>query len=219
MIKKLIYILIFFITCANFTLAQPQNAGIEYDSAEYSYKNLNIKKILKAADTNMLLFQKSKKANAQIKYLNEAMRNYYIATKINNNSIEANLGLARIYDVMNLDKLAKEYFSKSINLDTYNPKVNFYLGNFYFRRNEFLNALSYYKSAYEYGLSKNYELNLRLGVIYEKLADINAAKAFYTNALKFKPRNIELIDKIRLLDELNYSNSQYYLFKKINNSY
>lgn len=217
MVKKLIYTFVIFVACANFSFAQSENAYLQYNSSEYNYSNLNIKKVLKAADSNMLLFQKSQTFENQKKYINEAMRNYYLATKIDNASVDAFVGLARVYDAMNLDKLAKEHFFKALNLNTYNPRVNFYFGNFYFRRSEYLQALSYYKVAYQYGYAKNYELNLRLGVLYEKLADINAAKAFYSNALRLNPKNQELFEKIRLLDELNYGNSQYYLFEKENN--
>jgi Tfp pilus assembly protein PilF len=214
MIKKLIYISILFISCANFSFAQPQNARLEYNSPEYIYRKFNIKQVLGAADIDMLLFQKTKSVDDQKKYLSSAMKNYYIASKINKGSIDANLGIARVYDIMNLDVLAKEYFSKSINIDNYNPKANCYFGDFYYRRDEYLRALFYYKVAYKYGYSKNYELNLKLGIIYEKLGDIESAKAFYSNALRLQPRNSELLEKIRLLDELNYGNSQYYLFKR-----
>jgi len=216
MIKKLIYILILFLTCANFTLAQPQNAGIEYNSLEYSFKKFNIKKVLKTADTNMLLFQKAKTESDKKKYLDAAMKNYYIATKVNSKLIDGYIGLARVYDAMKLDRLAKEFFFKSVNIDTYNPRVNFYFGDFYFKRDEYLSALFHYKISYQNGYSKNYELNYRLGIIYEKLADIETAKKFYMNALKLKPKNKDLYEKIRLLNDINYEDSQYYLYRKTN---
>ena len=214
MIKKLIFIIILFISCADFASAQPQNAHLEYNSSHYSYKNFNLKKVLKTADANMLSFQKSSNQFDQIKYLNLAMKNYFIATKLDKGAIEGDIGLGRVYDAMNLDTLAKEHFYKSINIETYNPKSNFYFGNFYFRRNEFLSALFYYKIAHNNGYSNKYELNYRLGVIYEKLADIETAKLFYKKALRLKPTNVDLYEKIRLLDDLNYGNSQYYLFRK-----
>jgi len=218
MIKKLIYTLIIFITCANFTLAQPKNARLEYNSSGCSFKNFNIKKVLKTADTDMLLAQKSKTTDDVKKYLNDAMKNYYIATQIDSSTIDGHIGLGRVYDIMNLDKLAKENFFTALNIETNNPRANFYFGDFYFRREDYLNAFTYYSIAYKHGLSKNYELNYRLGVINEKLADIETAKIFYINAIKLKPKNDELYEKIRLLDDLNYGESQYYLFKK-NNKY
>jgi len=218
MIKKIIYILILFIVCSNLTfeqtLAKPQKAQIQYDNGKYAPNNLNVQKIIQKANVSMLLWEKSLTAEDKKLYLEQAMRNYYLATKINGTIIDANTGLARVYDMMNQDRLAKEYFSKALNLNPYDPKANLYFANFYFTRNDFLKALSYYKIAYERGFSQNYELNYRLGVIYEKIADIETAKIFYIRALYIMPDNTNLADKIRLLDDLNYSESQYYLFNK-----
>lgn len=218
MIKKIIYILILFIVCSNFTIGQafskPKKAQIQYDSDIYTPKSIDAKKLINKANANMLMWEMSLNEIEKKFYLDQAMRNYYMATKINGTIIDANTGLARVYDEMKLDRLAKEYFCKAINLNTYDPKANLYFANFYFSRNDFLNALIYYKIAYEHGFSQNYELNYRLGVIYEKIADIETAKAFYLKALCLKPSNTNLADKIRLLDDLNYSESQYYLFKK-----
>jgi len=215
MIKKLIYILIFIIASANFTVAQPQNAHLEYNRSGCSFKNFNLNNVLKTADKDMLLAQKSKTRDDVKKHLNNAMKNYYIATQIDSSSIAGHIGLGRVYDLMNLDKLAKENFFNALNIDPNNARANFYFGDFYFKREDYINALFHYNAARKGGLSKNYVLNYRLGVIYEKLANIETAKIFYINAMKFQPKNNELYEKIRLLDDLNYGDSQYYLFKKI----
>ena len=218
MIKKIIYILIMIIVCSNFifdqALAQPQRAQIQYDDDIYIPKNTNAQKVIKKANVAMLLWEKSLTPEDKSFYLEQAMRNYYLATKINGTIIDANTGLARVYDEMNQDRLAKEYFFKATNLSTYDPKANLYFANFYFKRNDFLNALFYYKIAYEHGFSKNYELNCQLGIIYEKIADIENAKVFYQRALSLKPNDTNLAEKIRLLDDLNYGESQYYLFNR-----
>ena len=99
----------------------------------------------------------------------------------------------------------------------YNPKANYYFSNYYFKRTDLLNARFYAKRAYEHGFDQNYELNYGLGSIYEKLADIERSIGFYQNAFRLGA-NQELENKIRLLDELNYNESQYYLFNKENNT-
>lgn len=218
MIKKLTYIIILSIFCANFALAQPKNARIEYNkkpnAKPFGSIYTDAKKVLSTANMNMLLWEKTAKAAEKQFYLEQAMRFYYIAIKIDSSLIDANIGLARVYDMMNLDKLALEYYCKSININPNNAKANLYFGNYYYRRNDVLNALKYYKTAYKNGFSQNFELNYKLGQIYEKLADIQTAIAFYSHGLSLKPQDKELRDKIRLLDELNYAQSQYYLFSK-----
>jgi len=198
---------------ANLTFAKTHNAALEYDSP-YTYNNCDVKKVLKKANVNMLLWEKSLTDFDKNFYLGVAMRNYYIASKIDGSLVDAHLGLARVYDAMNLDRLSKEYFFNALNLNTYNAKTNYYFGNFYYRRTDYLKALDYYRIAFKNGYSNNYELNYKLAVIYEKVADIDTAKEFYNRALKMKPKNQELIDKINSLDSLNYGASQYYLFQK-----
>ena len=211
MIKKLIYILILFIFIVNSAIAQTKNAYLNYNGYQYAFKAGDEKKFLTNAYVNMLLWEKTQTVEDKNFYLQEAMRYYFLLSKIDPKSIEAQIGLARIYDEYKLDKFAKEHFFMASNFDNLNPKTNFYFANFYYKRNDLITALMYYQKAYRYGFSKNYDLNYKIATVYEKLADIESAKKFYANALKIKPKNQELINKIRLLDELKYDESQYYL--------
>lgn len=212
MIKKLIYILIMILISGGIANAKIQTGYLEYNKSPYVYKNTDINGLLKKANVNMLLWEKSLTEKEKAFYLDSAMRYYYIVTKINASLMEGHLGLARVYDAMNLDRLAKEYYSNALNLDYNNPKVSFYFANFHYRREDYLRALSYYKYAYMHGYSKNYELNLRMGVIYEKIGDIQSAVQSYARALALKPKETDISAKINALNELNYESSQYYLF-------
>lgn len=214
MSKKIIYILILFIILSNSALCEPQKAYLNYNGYLYSFKQGDEAKFLKNANKNMLLFEKSTNSVNRQFYQQEAMRYYYMTSIINPGLVEAQLGLARLYDEMNIDNFAQKYYFVSLDLDNRNPKTNFYFAQYYYKRGDLVAAIAYYKKAYGYGYSKNYETNYQMGVIYEKLADIKSAIKFYKNALSIKPRNTELVNKIRLLDELNYSESQYYLFGK-----
>lgn len=196
------------------TQATTQNTGIEYSGYPYTFKAGDEAKFMKKANLDMQLWEKAQTQIDKDLYLHDALRYYFLVMQINNKLIDARIGLGRIYDSMNLDTYAQEHFYTALNLNNKNPKTNFYFANYYFNRDEYMKALFYYKRAYIDGYKKNYELNYKMGVIYEKLADLESAKMFYTNALKLKPKNSELYDKIRLLDELNYSESQYYLFGK-----
>lgn len=205
MIKKIIYILILIITYANFALAEPQNGYLEYSGFPYQFKSGDEIKFLKNANKNMQLFEKSQTAVSKIFYLQESMRYYFMLSKANPQSIDAQIGLGRVYDEFKLDRFAKEHFFNAYNLNNHNPKMAYYFANFYYKRKDLLPALAYYNMAYKYGYSKSYYTNYRLGEIYEKLADIKSAKKFYSNAIKLNPKDAELRNKIRLLDELNYS--------------
>jgi len=142
------------------------------------------------------------------------MRYYFMCSKADIRSIEPQIGLGRVYDEMHRDDFAKKHFFTAVNMDNKNPAANFHFANFYYKRSDFITALHYYKKAYDNGYANRYGLNCLMGTTYEKLADIESAKKFYRNALGIRPASPDLTYKIRLLDELNYSDSQYYLFSE-----
>lgn len=218
MIKKLIYMLIYILSISIIfispILASPYNAHIKYNGQEYAFKPGDEKKFQQNADKNMQLFEKAKRPQEKLFHLKEAMRYYFLLSQADTSSIKAQIGLARVYDEMKQDRYAKKHFFNAYNFNYENPEMNFHFANFYYKRSDFINALHYYNRAYRFGYSDNYYLNYRLGNVYEKLADIENAKKFYTKAALLNPKDSELINKIRLLDDLNYSQSQYYLNKK-----
>lgn len=213
MIKTLIYILILTVFWGNSAFAQIKSANINYSGFPYEFKQGDEVKFLNAANSNMILSEKSSILSKRIFYLQEAMRYYFMLAKANPKSIDAQIGLDRVYDEMRLDRFAKEHFFNAINFNSKNPNANFHFGNFYYKRKDLITALYYYKISYSNGYAGNYHLNYLMGSTYEKLADIKAAKNFYFNAVKLNPNDTELRDKIRLIDELDYSQLQHYSFK------
>ena len=194
--------------------AQTQNAYLEYNGYRYKFKTGDEIKFFNNANKSMLIFEKSSVNSEKSFYLQEAMRYYFLLSQINPKSIEAQIGLGRVYDEMKSDKYAKEHFFIALDMNNINPKINFYFADFYYKRSDFITALYYFEKAYKYGYSKKYELNYKIGTVYEKLADIESAKRFYEYALKLNPSNSDLKNKINLLDEIKNSQSQYYLYRK-----
>lgn len=210
MIKKIIYVLLFILISAGLAFAQTKDAYLQYSSYKYEFRPGDEVKFLNNANNNMLLFEKSKTQLDKLFYLQEAMRYYFLLSQINPGSIDAQIGLGRVYDEMKLDKLAKKHFFNALNFNSHNPLANLYFANFYYKRNDLIQALYYYKNAYKSNYSNNYYLNCMLGTVYEKLADIESAKKFYVTAAKINPQNNnELKSKILLLDGINYSQSRY----------
>lgn|SRR5574344_217212 len=212
MIKKIIYILIVFIIAQGTTFAFPSEEPQVNNIYGYKFKASDKVKFEKYASLNMRLSEAAKTPADRRFYLHEAMRYYYLLLQTNKKSIKAHIGLGRIYDEMDLDTQAKEHFYDAYNMDVNNPTLNIYFGDFYYKRDSLNEALKYYRTAYSHGCSNNYSLNLRMGTIYEKVGDLNTAKYYYIKALRLNPNNAELKNKIHLLDELNYSETQYYLF-------
>lgn len=213
MIKKVIYILILIIISAHTVIAETETASIEYSGIQYQFSPGDEAKFLDNAQRSLLIAEKTKSFKNKTYYLNEAMRYYFLLSMVDPKSIDAQIGLGRVYDELKMDRYAQKHFYNATNLDSQNPKANFYFGNYYFTRGDYINAQNYYNIAYRFGYIKSYYLNYHMAIIYEKLGDIESAIKFYYQASKLKPKNIELRRKIRALDELNYSHSQYYLFK------
>ena len=112
MIKKLIYIIILFIFCSNLTFAQ-ESGTIEYNNHLYKFKKGDEFKFLSKANNNMLMFENAKTASDKNLYLQNAMLNYFLLSKVTPSSIEAQIGLAKIYDELKLDSLAKKTLLQS----------------------------------------------------------------------------------------------------------
>ena len=212
MIKKIIYILILFIISAHIACAETERAFIEYNGYSYEFAPGDDVKFNANANKCLIRAEKTKSLASRQIFLNEAMRNYFLLSQIHPDSVEAQVGLARVYDDMNLDRYAQKHFFNAINLDAHNAKANYFFGDYYYTRNDLMNAQAYYNLAYQYGYANECRLNYRLANVYEKLGDIENAIKYYHFALRLNPKNAALKAKIRALDELNYSHSQYYLF-------
>ncbi len=184
-------------------------ADINYDKF-IDYSKLNPETYLKDARIDMALADKTQLQDEKFIYLDRAIRNYYLVTKIDGNNMEANVGLAKCYEFIGEKKLALRYINTAMDIDKFNPNLNYYLGDYYYRAERYRKSLEHYLMAMDYGFYES-QIELKLAKLYEKLADLKMAKAHYKNALRFDPKNEELKEKIRILDELKYENSQYYL--------
>lgn len=193
---------------ANYSLATV-SGRLEYNSVLFDYSKLDFNSIKKEADINFNNYIQTKNKTNKKKFLDIATNKYYILTKIDYSRIEPYVQLGRIYDYTNHTRLAKEYFSKAINIEPYNPSANFYFGEFYYTRRDYNRALKYYKIAYNNGFNNKYDINIRLATINEKLADLINAKKYYEISNSIKPDS-KIQEKIQLLNELNYDKSEYY---------
>lgn len=214
MFKRIIYILVIFVILGLPVIACPQDINAKYDDIQYKFSPDDKVKFLKKADGYMDKWTTATTPQDKVYYLANAMRNYFMLAKADKSSIDAQIGLGHVYDEMNADIYAKKHFFTAYNMDNKNPKLNYYFGNYYKRRNDLVAAMEHYKVAYNCGYSNNYFLNYQIANTYEKLADIENAKKFYLRAQKLNPKATYLKNKIRLLEDLNYSGSQYYLYDK-----
>ncbi len=183
-----------------------EKGSVKYEDNLMDYSVLDGQKILQEADSFFEQYETTKNPN----YLSTAMGKYYIVTKIYPIEIYPMVQLARTYDEKKLDKFAKEYFSICYDINKKDPYLNYYMGDFYYKRNDFKRALRYFKRAYDNGYSEYYDLNVKIATIYEKFADLLTAKYYYEKAFSLDQSNTNLKDKTLQIESLNYYDSGYY---------
>ena len=117
--------------------------------------------------------------------------------------------LGHLYDIIGKDRYAKGYFFQAIGTDSSQPEPYFRLGEFYYRRELYKKALNMYKEAYKRGYIGNYDTLYKIGDIYEKFGDTEAALKYLKLAAQKSP-NSELDNKIKRVENANAINKEYY---------
>lgn len=209
-ISTLIIVFLLIAVCTDRQIFAAQTACLEYDAIGFDYRKVNKNQLLQEADFYFHKFENSQNKSEKEHYMQLAMGEYYTLTMMPAADIKSFIRLARLYDIADKSTLARSYFSKALNINKNNADLNFYLGEFYYKRHEYHHALYHYKIAYNSGYAGQYNLNLKLGIIYEKLADLINAQKYYQISYLLNPQNKELQQKIHSINELNYDKTDYY---------
>ena len=136
------------------------------------------------------------------KYLNSARYFYYQAKRLDMSNINALIGQARVALHQNRLKDAKNVLMIALNYNENNPKVNFYLGETFFREGEYTQALDYYMQAYTHGFKYDTKTNIQMATCYQKLDDIKKAKYHYEKVLNKNPNNIYAKEKLEKINNI-----------------
>ncbi len=205
----ILFLMILFPVCSTYAV---QSGNIEYNAAAqlFDYSKLDITPVLEEADYYFDIAMQLEEPQEKDRFINLAMGKYYLASKINPDDERIYVQIARIYDELKKDSLAKSNFFHATNLVANDPYANFWFGEYYFKRRDFKRALKHYTIAYNNGYANNYDLNFRLATIYEKFADLMNAKKFYEATYSLKPEDTELQEKIQSINDMGYDKSEYY---------
>lgn len=209
--------IILLITCTLF-LVNSTNAlegRIDYDSVYIDYSILKEGMYIKKGDNFLKKAENEAKTDIQKRfYYTQALGAYLTAIKINSESVETYGKIGYIYGKMDEYRLAKSYFNVGLNLQMYNPYVNFLFACFYAENQNYNNAIKYYKRAMKGNFNDKYSLYYNIGETNEKLGDLVKANEFYKKANAIKTSE-KLTNKIRSIEDLKYNKSQYYIRKKL----
>lgn len=181
--------------------------GISY-SIPIEYKNLSENELESKAEHYFYL---SAPLNNGVisEETSSALVIYSILQNMNPQNIDYSVKLGLLYDKINKDRYAKGSFARAIGIEPFNPKPYFYYGEFYYKRNQYKQALRYYNKAFEYSENPDYELCYKLGEIYEKFGDTRKSLEYYRLAQTKSP-NEKLDYKIRYVEALETANKVYY---------
>lgn len=149
------------------------------------------------------------------KYLTAAKYFYYQANRLDMSNSHAFIGRARIALLENNTKAAKNNLMIALNIDEMNPKVNFWLGETFFKEGEYTKAIDFYYQAYSHGYRYDYQTNLKLGICYEKLDDVKNSKLHYKNAIKINKGSVEANARLQGLDTIDTSYKDYNKLQEI----
>lgn len=142
--------------------------------------------------------------------LEKAYLNYYKAAKLEP-SASSYLGMGMVFIEKKMNSQAKKYLYKAYCLDENDPVSSYYLGKFSYENEDYIKALKFYKKAYENGFSEDYQTNLKLGSIYEKLGDMPKSKIHYQLALTLNPASVEAQMGLNAVESLDIDGIKYLL--------
>ena len=118
-------------------------------SCGQSFANVNETEYIKRGDSFLYQAQRGHYPEFTPMYLKKAQYFYYVASKNTPPSVDALIGLGRVYILQNKKEDAKNVLFQAYSMDTYNANANFYLAEFFYSDDDFVTALKYYEKAKE----------------------------------------------------------------------
>lgn len=203
---------VFLIFC--FCLFIPQSyATTKYLNIEYDvpidYSKIDKNALVSQANLLFNHFEQITDDEYKKKYIQPLLNRYSVLSVIAPDDPYNFTRLGILYDVMGNDRYAKSCFFKATNLVPNYNYACYAFGDFYYKRGAYRKAFAQYKLAENLPYPYSYNRNMRMGSIYEKLANYKDALVYYKAAYK-QQNSIELYDKILLLEELNSKNMLYH---------
>ena len=125
-------------------------------------------------------------------------------------TLESYLGMGKIFVEKNMHANAKKYLYRALSIDKNDGFTNYYLAILAYLNEEYVKALDLFKIAYQNGLADNYDVNLKLATIYEKVGDFELAKTFYSTAMAIDANDSNSKNNLKNIDELELTKNKYF---------
>ena len=142
------------------------SGGVDY-SIPIDYTKLNQSDLESRAEIYYNLALKSKKPNED---MTSALTLYSILSNKHPENRTYAIRLGKLYDTLGKDRFAKRQYYHAMGIDHLHPEPYFYLGEYYYSREQYRKALKFYEKAVDNGYSSHAltierinELKKRLG--------------------------------------------------------
>lgn len=209
LVKKVTIILLVMCFFANaLPVCATLKSGIEY-KLPIDYTKLNEVELEEKANFYYNLAIKNDNTKELTTEMTNALVLYTILTRKFPDNTSYFTKLGSLYDLCNQDIFAKTNFNRAISEDSSRAETYFYYGEFFYRRDALKKALNMYKKAYQKGFDNDYTTVFKIGDIYAKIGDTDAALKYFNIANKILP-SAELENKIFETEQINQVNRVYY---------
>ena len=200
------FLLIPLILC--FTLLPSFSAlrgGVDY-KIPFDYTKLNQAELESKAELYYTSALNTKGLNDN---MTSALNLYKLLSSAYPENIIYALRLGKLYDVLRKDRHAKGQYYHAMSVSPSRPEPYFYLGEFYYEREQYRKALKFYLRAYDNGYSEHYPTLEKTGTIYQKFGDTEKALYYLQCAVVLNPSD-SLYARINSIKNADDINNEYY---------
>ena len=191
-----------------FTLIPSYSAikgGVDY-RIPIDYTNLNQNDLQAEAE---FYYDKAVKSGKFDNDMTQAMNLYSILSNAYPDNIIYALKLGRLYETIGKDRYAKGQYYRGMGINQTRPEPYYYLGSYFYKKEQLRKALKYYNKAYEYGYSNNYQMLKDMGDIYQKLGDTEKSLQYLQCAFSLS-QDEDLEKTIKDVKNADDVNKEYY---------
>ncbi len=147
----------------------------------------------------------------QVSNRDQARVNFRKALEIDKNSVEANEGMALLYQLDGENKLAEDFFKASIRADENFARVRNNYGNFLYLHERYEEAFVQFEVAsQDLSYDRRPVALVNLGRTALKLGNVDRAEALFEHALGLEPKMLSALEE---LAELKFNKQEYALAK------
>ena len=148
--------------------------GVDY-SIPIDYSKLNPEELEAKAE---FYYNAALGSNEMNDNMTSALNLYTILTNISPDNIRYALRLGKLYDILGKDRYAKGKYYQAMGINPKSPEPYFYLGDFFYEREQYRKALKFYKRAYDNGYSNHSQTLIKMEDIYKRFGDTKNAKKY-----------------------------------------